>query len=396
MLTRNGLGVLAASIVILVGGRVFGLTELFIIGITGLSVLALATLYVGVRRMQVQVRRELSPPRVHVGSPGRVELRLENRAQLPSPILRLQDAVTGTQGVDLLVPPLRRGSESVAVYRLPTDRRGAVVVGPLRLTVTDPFGLARLGSTAERRLTLLVYPRIDPVAAPPRASGSSPERGAHQRDRLAPSGEEFAGLRDYVIGDDLRRVHWAASAHHDELVVRQEEAPWLGRTTLLLDTRAEAVEHADFEDMVSAAASLAVAAEARRDEIRLVTTGGFDSGSGAGSTHLEQILEHLAVVQPDSHDLADGLGHLGNGHGGSLTVLMAPTGPDEARILELVATEYRQRILVAFTDPTSAARLASLRSGAVVNVRPDSGFSQAWTAAVGPPSTPRQKATRGS
>lgn len=384
MPTRGGFLLVLASVLVIVAGRVFGLAELFVLGVTGLALVAFAALYVGVRRLQVQVRRELSPPRVHVGSPGRVELRLRNRASFASPVLQLEDAVSGTQGVDLHVPPLRSDEETVAVYRLPTDRRGAVVVGPLRLTVTDPFGLARLSSTAERKLTLLVYPRLDAVKAPPRAAGTSPERGAHQRDRVAPSGEEFAGLRDYVVGDDLRRVHWASSARHDDLVVRQEEAPWLGRTTVLLDTRAATVGAVDFEEMVSAAASLVVASERRGDQIRLLTSGGFDSGSGSGRRHLETMLVHLALVAPDDEPLGPAIAHLGGSHGGSVTVVLAPADHHEGRLLDLLGSGYARRVLVQFLDATAAEQGASLPSGTVINVPPSTPFAPAWAAAMGP------------
>ena len=40
----------------------------------------------------------------------------------------------------------------------------------------------------------------------------------------------------------MRRVHWPATAHHDELMIRQHELPWQERTTVLLDVRAHVSE----------------------------------------------------------------------------------------------------------------------------------------------------------
>ena len=54
---------------------------------------------------------------------ARVDLILRNRSRLRSPVLKLRDDVSGTQGVELLVAPMKLGSGTQAVYRLPTDRR---------------------------------------------------------------------------------------------------------------------------------------------------------------------------------------------------------------------------------------------------------------------------------
>ena len=229
MLTKAGVATLIASIGVVVGGRLFGLGELYVLGAGGLILLVQAVLYVGLRRLQVEISRQVSPPRVHAGNPCRVDLLLRNQSRLPSPVLRLRDDVSGTRGVELLISPMKNGSGTQAVYRLPTDQRGVVQVGPLRLTVTDPFGLARLTTTGDRQVNLIVYPKIESLSPVRRSSGSDLERQTVQQHQEAPAGDDFYALREYVVGDDLRRVHWPSSARHDELMVRQDEIPWHGR-----------------------------------------------------------------------------------------------------------------------------------------------------------------------
>jgi uncharacterized protein (DUF58 family) len=95
---------------------------------------------------------------------------------------------------------------------------------------------------------------------------------------LQTGGDEFHSLRPYVIGDDLRRVHWPSTARRDELTVRQDERHQQGRTTVLLDVRRAVHTDESFERAVSAAASLLVAAVRRGDEVRLVATDRTDSG----------------------------------------------------------------------------------------------------------------------
>src|SRR5438046_425881 len=76
----------------------------------------------------------------------------------------------------------------------------------------------------------------------PQTQGPDPLAGAEHPPALGVAGEDFYALRAYEMGDDLRRVHWPSTARVDELMIRQNEMPWQGRATVLLDTRAQAHE----------------------------------------------------------------------------------------------------------------------------------------------------------
>ncbi len=387
MLTRAGVVTLLVSLAILASGRLFGLPELFVLGAGGVMVLILAVLYVAVRRLRLEVSRRLSPPRVHAGNPCRVDLALQNRSRLRSPVLRLRDDVSGTQGVELLVSPMRPGAGTQAVYRLPTDRRGIVQVGPLRLTVADPFGLAKLTTTGDREVSLIVYPRVDALAPVRRASGTDLERRTVRQQQVAPSGDDFYALREYTMGDDMRRVHWPSSARYDELMVRQDEVPWHGQLTVLLDTR-ELANPMVFESMVSATASVAAASSGRGDQVRVLTTGGGDSGFGTGGRHLETILADLAVVEASSHPLSRVLQRL-TAPGSSGTVVTLTTGEDELddAVVKRAAGTYARRVLVVFSEAgaTTVANNRTLTSTTVIHVPPRESFATAWGRAFGRP-----------
>jgi uncharacterized protein (DUF58 family) len=168
-------------------------------------------------------------------------------------------------------------------------------VGPLSVELTDAFGLARSKVSALGRTTVTVYPRIVELSAPPRTGGADPHglrsRGLHHE------GDEFHSLRPYVLGDDLRRVHWPATARRDDLVVRQLDLHRHGRTTVLLETRPALHVGASFETAVVVAASVLVAAHDRGDELRLVSSGGHDSGIDDDDAHLDTLLTWLATVE---------------------------------------------------------------------------------------------------
>ena len=53
--------------------------------------------------------------------------------------------------------------------------------------------------------------------------------------RPAPVGDVVRGVRDYVPGDPVRRVHWPSSARRGDLVVKEVEEPGAPRLAVVLD-----------------------------------------------------------------------------------------------------------------------------------------------------------------
>ena len=182
------------------------------------------------------------------------------------------------------------------------------------------------------------------------------------------------------MGDDLRRVHWPSSARHDELMVRQDEIPWHGRLTIMLDCRPLAMP-GTFEAMVSAAASIAMASSARGDQIRILTTDGEDTGYGTGPHHLTRILGQLALVSQSEHQLADSLDQL-TAAGSSGAVVALTTGEDslDGAIMRRAAASYRRRVIVLFgqAGATSVGADGSVRSTTIVRVDAHGSFADAW------------------
>jgi len=199
----------------------------------------------------------------------------------------------------------------------------------LRLERADPFGLATAGRAAAPATELTVYPRVDDLVPLPYTMGQDPMSGSDHPTSLGPSGDELYALRAYEIGDDLRRVHWKSTAKLGELMIRQDEMPWQGRATVVLDLRTAVHTDESLELCVSAAASILTASWNHRALLRLVTTGGFDSGFGSGAGHAEGILERLAVVGADTGSLGGVLASLRRGSGsGALAVVTTDKSAD--------------------------------------------------------------------
>jgi len=307
-----------------------------------------------------------------------------SRSAARVPVLRLRDPVTGTRGADLLVPPLASNERTVTAYRLPTDRRGIVRVGPLQVVVGDPFGLVQVATNGAPEVQLTVLPHVDQLTPMPYTSAHDPQAGVRQLNALGRTGEDFYALRPYVIGDDLRRVHWPSSARVDELMVRQNEQPWQGRTTVLLDVRPSTHDGESIEVAVSAAASVVVAAAGRQDLVRLVTTDGSDSDFAPGSDHVQGIMEHLAVITPNSEaplqDAIDGLGRRVSG--GALVVVVAEVGADDLRTLSGLRARYGSVTIVHLDRSAWDPRAPVGRpvDASVLRVTRDAPFAPTWNA----------------
>ena len=393
MLTRRGWLLALGSLVLSVAGRLLGLVELFAMAAAALVLAAGSLLYVRLTRFRLEATRELRPPRVHAGNASRVELTVRNLAFRRSPVLAARDPFDGgRRWARLLLAPLGPGETARAAYRLPTDRRGVFDLGPLQLELADPFGLARTSVEAAAATKLTVYPHIDVVEPLPLSRGNDPHAGADHPIALGMAGEDFYALRDYQEGDDLRRVHWAATAKLDELMIRQEEMPWQGRATVLLDLRKGVHTPESLEIAVSAAASIVNASWKRRSLVRFLSTDGVDSGFAAGQAHIEAIFEHLAGAGLDrgSH-LTPFLARLRRqGNGGALAVVTTAAASN-ADLDGIARLRGRYGLISLVLIERSAFERVPLDArahrpvpplGMVARIASGMPFPAAWTAAL--------------
>jgi len=110
------------------------------------------------------------------------------------------------------------GSTSVRLS-LPTTERGWLPLPRIRIWSTWPIGLFRAWSWLHPDQSVLVWPQ-------PERTGPAPNAPADDaRHMRLYRGDELASLRDYRAGDPQRHIAWKASAHHDNLLVKDFEQP---------------------------------------------------------------------------------------------------------------------------------------------------------------------------
>ena len=381
--TSRGYGLLVAGVVLLVAGFWFGYPELAVLGSAGVVAVAGALAFVA-WRPRLGVVRVADPDRVTRGEPSGVRLEITNASRFFGASLVARDRLrqpsrpTGTVPVPLV--RLRPGKLTAVRYGVPTSRRGVIDVGPLEISRRDPLGLVGVVRSYGDAAKVWVRPRIHLIAAVPVGLSRSMDGRV---DRVPHGSITFAALREYVVGDDLRRVHWRTSARVGELMVREQVDTSLPRVVILLDDRAGA--HAPgpdgestFEAACEAAASVLVAA-AREDihvEVRLV------HGAGAAGSHHEigpmlDLLAEANLAAGDETELRDAVERLRVRRiGDTLLYLTGPPNEDDLGIVATLRGAYPSIIAGVFGAVESG--LATNAGLLVVGAADGADFAGAW------------------
>jgi len=105
----------------------------------------------------------------------------------------------------------------LAEVRVPTQTRGRLALGRLRVFTTFPLGLFYAWSNVQLDADCVVYPKPESGNVPLPA----PTLGAHAGVQSGTGQDDFAGLRKYHAGDSLRHVAWKAVARGQNVLTKQ-------------------------------------------------------------------------------------------------------------------------------------------------------------------------------
>lgn len=289
--TSRGAGLAVAGLGTVLTGVLLGAVDLVRIGtlatlvVVGAAV-GVALLDPGRGRHRLAVRRLTTPNPVHAGSPATV--RVEVTATDPAGRVRLAGLRLGEQASSQLSGgrPMRarvtRSPRQVALsYPITPQVRGRWPLGPLLVTRSDPFGVVRATASLGEPAEVVVWPEVRDLPVPRGALVGEPDRVA--LGARSPSPDD-AALRDYRLGDDLRRVHWASSARRGGLMVRSDERAGLRPVTVLLDLPSRPVS---LEWNISLASSMALAMLDAGHPVRMLAgpSSAWLNGTGAAFVH---------------------------------------------------------------------------------------------------------------
>ncbi len=304
MPTRRGFLLVACGCGLWIVGRVFGSqgVEQIAFGLVVLAFVAVAVVRLG--RHDLHITRDIVPERARAHQKVAVVLQVTNRGRGRAPLVMLEDRVPpGIAGsARFVLPALEAGGAREAQLGIRPEQRGRYEVGPLEIEITDPFGLARIRSRALGTSEFLVHPRVDRLLMPRDVGERRTTARASIRQPTGPRGEDFYTIRDYVEGDDLRKIHWSSTAKRGKYMIRHEETPWHTRASIVLDDRRTAYgafgDHASFERAVSAVASLIDLYQRAGYGYRLAGAHHPGVPTGKGQYHYNTCLDLLATIEP--------------------------------------------------------------------------------------------------
>lgn len=222
-----------------------------------LSVLiALAALTQAGPLRAIRIERTMRSGPYTAGEALNVTLSVASGRRWPWPYLLVIDNLPPELEVSaprFVVSHLGRGWLSLT-YRIPSLKRGVYDLADITLQTGDALGLFRRTRDIPMSDSLVVWPATVPLDSSRLLSHIwHGDNRSPQPTRLESA--HIRGIREYVPGDRLSRVHWKTSAHTGDFKVKQFEPDTDPEFTVLLDHRAH-FSLETWELAISVAASL--------------------------------------------------------------------------------------------------------------------------------------------
>lgn len=376
-MTRVGWGALVVGAVFVIVGWRLTWAAFVVLGAGCLILVAVALAYL-LRRPHLRIQRDIQPPRVSKGSLAIAYLDITNKSRLPMPPMPTAQQFGPTR-VRMTLPRMRRGERLTRTCRLPTDRRGIFDVGPVEISRADPFAFVEVTQRHTEQQQIWVYPAVLPFH--PLPTGLSRPLEGPTSDTAPQGNITFHQLREYVVGDDLRMIHWPSTARTGELMVRHNIDTTQPFTVVLVDLNPHLYSEKTFETALDAAASVAMASSLGASPVQLRLTDGTRAG-GPNQRDLQPLFDTLTAVQPVAGgSVRAELTELRRERGGS--ALCVITGAiDEGLLAAVGALRHQfQRVVVISITPEPVT-LATVPGVVVLNATDGEDLTAAWNVAA--------------
>ena len=389
-LTTTGLVVLVAAAACWLLARWMGGRTLFVL-VYGVVVVVAVARFMGRRRLDLVAERSEVPTRLRQGQ--RMEIEVTVSAKRRVGVFLMEERLHPHLGRMKTVPVagLRPESPIVHRYAITPRLRGVYEIGPLVAVWTDPFGLTSRTTELLAPTKVIVHPATEAVHDRPLTRQWEDPPTRPPESKPWPSGFEFYGMRDYVRGDETKRVVWKAVARTGRLLIRESEQGITDRVHILIDSSREAHSPGDpsdtFEAAVKTAASLAVYHLKTGFSVSL-----FDNRGRVGTAYRNEpgripMLDELAQTTLTKESLAAGVGILAGTARNAHTVVITPHLDEQtASRVRLMVDRGTHVVLVILTweesDPRTLA-YASTLGCQVVQLRPLASLEAVFRAEVG-------------
>lgn len=276
----SGAGLLALAFVFLIAGLALVRWELISLLIPLVLLLLLAYLLNRPPIIKVGFERRLDSDRLTEDDTLQVELLITNLGE-PLDYVEVEDETPSgakvIQGRNRFPMRLGRGETASFVYRLKMAGRGYHQFGALKVHWADPTLMTSMEASFPFESQVQVVPPLQDLR---RCSIQPSKVRVHVGNIASRSlgvGMDFYCLRDYLPGDEMRRLNWKATARRDRPIVNDYETEKSGDVIIVVDGRNDAIEESERLRVVGleveAAASLARHFLKERDRVGMVLLG---------------------------------------------------------------------------------------------------------------------------
>jgi uncharacterized protein (DUF58 family) len=390
-LTPTGQVVALGSVAGFVLARALGGRALFLLVYAGVA-LVIAAVVSSRRKRRLSGERSTLPTRMRVGQVGEVEVTLRAPGRLRAFVLEEHLSPLFGDAVRVTVPVVGGDNAFVHSYAVRPTLRGVYSLGPLSAEWTDPFGLARHQQVLAGPVDVIVHPTTDAIFDRPltRLWEDPPFRPPVSKPW--PQGFEFYGMRDYVPGDDPRRIVWSAVARTGRYLLRESEQGITDRVTLVVDNARKAhspgYPSETFELAIRAVASLGAYNIKQGFSVRLASNDDVLAPELRGGRARIAMLDELARLQLSDASVHDALDRVITDRRGDMHMVLVSTGFDRASAARVrLLIEKGMSLVVALirwedADPNSARRAREI-GAQVVQVSPGQQLEDVFAHALG-------------
>ena len=252
------------------------------IGIQFISIFVLITLlfsflssfYV---QKTIQIKRQADIIRAYKNQIITIELEIRNKSFFSIEYLYVQDEyqnLFGGNGSRGLVS-LSAGKSKTIKYKLHCRDRGVFIIGPCLIKGADLLGLFPWKKIVDIETKVIVYPSTYPLGL--NFTSGLPSGNLKTFDPVFEDVTRFRSIREYIPGDELKRVHWKVSAKIGKLYSKEFMPSLFSPALILLDLTQDhyaiKLRGQRAERVVETAASLIFHFLENKQEIGLVSNG---------------------------------------------------------------------------------------------------------------------------
>lgn len=212
----------------------FGYMPVIVLGL----LLVFSRIYVSILKRAITFEERSDFSNCSRGTDNTFSVRLKNRSPLVYTRMEVyffvSDIFGGEDSTDTAVITLAPFEERNFGFNIHFDHIGTYEAGLKKVTFSDLFGIFQVTLDNEKRYQVQVSPKIFDVAKL-HVSNSTFTESKHQLIPTSMDGSDYTGVREYVIGDPIKSIHWKLSARTEVYMTRQYESYGNTGVSIIMD-----------------------------------------------------------------------------------------------------------------------------------------------------------------